>query len=870
MGKTSQLHEKEIKLEVYNIKVFNYVFLCLLQLKPMRMFFQLLEIQTVTVKNASHVTVAESPPSTSIEVVSLPSTNPNTGTNNEKTGPSCSAVLGKKRLRDNSSLESVSKPKKLRSDDRDTRGVQMGKMRNNQRIPSGSQTPRRTVQPQDDIDEVVDSRINSPIEFNRIGKDLTKEYSPEPRNVLTESAKVMEVDTVSQTPHSVEDEDEDIVAREASQDIEEVVVDIEGESSQEEHFILQEEQQIDISEDLEEDDDEDRLRICDPEEVIEDRNGADSFDETVVAEAAQNSKRQLETLIEEEEEVEVVRKESKSRKKNKKAKHHHRHKRDYSPAPEATIVSDDKNDIMKLKVKITRPDSDANGAARNKQEESAKHVKHNDSQKQSKHKTIVISDDNDNNSVQSLNTNMDEDSRHSQSTDDHDARSITSSKEGQEEGLSHTKETTPNRNLKQLKAKNVQDSNKAKLLQMRQVRHKNITPPPRNTSSTTITKVTSEEASRNSPIVLSSPNSSLTVSKVTAEERLKMMTNNNLESTQPSLEIIPVNKSNMLPKTIENKTPENNYTPKGLPNVSPVVRLIKTNYLGPNKQQSLSATKVNNNNESLKNSKEDKSKTRPGERRPESFGVLDLSKPARSASSSPASEGSCPSPNQTTLSLTQPIINRHVNSINSPHRASSDSPPVQGPMPKGSPNRSMQYPHSMYNLSVLSNAAVHIENKTQLAQEAMKRQLNNQKVQAPLQRYPGMSPTKTPVPRASPTQLKIPNPNVSLHSKFINRPKLPSSTSMSLQNSVRPTRPLPPANVRPNNNFGGNMLSQSAAVAKKQAGINGRPNIPPPPAGIPISELYKMPQKYDLEKIARKLTAGRNAEVKGQARIPSS
>lgn len=846
------------------------------QLNPMRLFFQLLEIQAVTVKNASPVMVTESPPSTSIEATSAPATNPKTGANSEQTGPSCSVVLGKKKLRDISNVESVSKPKKLRYDNRESgRGVVMGKLRSSQHFPSGSQTPRRTVdvQPQDIIDGVVGSGKNSSSENKRGGKYSTKERSPEPRDDLTEDSEVMEVETVSQNADSLEDEDN--IARDASKDIEEVVIDIEGESSQEEHFILQEEQPIDVSEDLEEDDDEDRLRICDPEEVIEDRNGTDSFDETVEVEPLQHEEKPVESLVEEEE-VEVVRKESKSRKKNKKAKHHHRHKRDYSPAPEATIVPVDKNDIMKLKLKLTRPDSDANGVAKNKQEDNSKHMKNNDNQKQFKHKSVVVSDDADNNSVKSLNnSNMDEDSRNSLSTDDHDARSVTSSKEGQDEAVLTTKETTPNGSLKQLKAKNVQVSNKLKLLQMRQIRHKNITPPPRNTNNnTTITKVTSEEASRNSPktpIVLSSPNSSLTVSKVTAEERLKMMTNNNLESTQPSLEIIPVNKSNFLPKTIESKTLENHYKNQGISIDSPVVRLMKTNNLNSlalNKQQSLNTTKTNNNNESIQFSKDNKSKQRPGERRPESFGVLDLSKPARSTSSSPASEGSCPSPSQTTLSLTQPIIKRHVSSISSPHRPSSDSPPV----PKGSPNRPMQYPNpSMYNLSVLSNAAVHLENKTQLAQEAMKRQqLHNQKASAPFQRYPGMSPTRNPVSRASPTQLKIPNPNVSLHNKFLNRPKLPNSNSVSMQNNVRPTRPMPPANTRPNNNFGGNMLSQSAAVAKKQAGINGRPNIPPPPAGIPISELYKMPQKYDLEKIARKLTAGRNAEVKGQARIPSS
>ncbi|KAG8305555.1 histone H2A-K119 monoubiquitination [Homalodisca vitripennis] len=696
-------------------------------------------------------------------------------------------------------------------------------------------------------------------------------------DLIADDDEVMETEEVSQTADSIEG---DALVADANQDIEEVIVDVEGEPSQD--FILQEEQPMDISEDLEEDDDEDRLRICDPEEVPEEKNGDENAEEGMEVDSVQPQveEEKLENVIEEE--TEVVRKESKSRKKNKKAKHHHRHKRDYSPAPEATIVSDDNVDVLKLKLKITRSESESSqGKLKNKQDDNSKYHSLSDnhnSPKQIKHHRYSIAEETEPSCAQSpSNSNIDEDSRNSQSTDDHDVRSVASSKEGQDDLSQVDKDTQlHNGNLDSSKAKKAQLTNKEKLLQMRQVRHKNITPPPppRISVNTTISKVSAEEASKNSPktpILLTSPTSSLTVSKVTAEEKMMMMNNNNLESKKPSLEIIMVNKPNNVNKNSDIKLHNNQPKQKHVPVGIPVVKLMKSNSLNAMlpKQNALTVSKVktegaNKSTESAKSGKDNKVGDRKvGEKKGESFGALDLSgKSNRSCGSSPASENSnCPSPNQTALSMTQPLINRHLAATGSPRR-SPGSPPVPTPaaVPKGSPTRALQqHTSGMWNLMTLTNTAVSVSNKNM--QEDMKRQLaNNQKLSP--QRYPSVS---------SPTQLKIPTPSTSFANKFIGRHKAPTapgavrSSTSKLSGSM--TRPASPASRGRSVAYPIMYQSQSVTVAKKQAGINGR--IPPPPPAIPISTLYKMEnmaRKYDLEKIAR----GISAASKAAAGIPSS
>lgn len=825
----------------------------------MRFGYQLLERHAVVVNNATRVMVTESSPSSSLEDTSTSVRNGNTpeSPRNEQSGQKRDLTLGKKKPRENTMEESGVPSKKARIA-KETRKI-VGK--NTRRV-------------QETMESVTIDESSNTVESGG-SPEVTQESSGDV-NVEDEP---MDIKNTSPDNVSVTTEGD------LRKDIEDMLVDVEGEPSQD--FILQEDQTLDNSEDLE-DDDEDRLRICDPEEIAEDKN-----DDENVAELSDPQPPEPE-VVEEKSEVcigedtEIVRKEGKSRRKNKKAKHHHRHKRDYSPAPEATIVSGDKNDFLKLKVKFTRPDTDVNGKPKNKLEDGSKHHRQGDghtSPRQAKHKSYTIIEEAYTNAMQSPSNSInDEDSRNSQSTDDHDARSVTSSKEGQDELANHSKGNPLHNGSVQQPS-----SSKEKLMQMRQVRHKNITPtPPRAPMNTIISKVTAEEANKNtqkSPMLLTSANSSLTVSKVTAEERLKMMNNNNLESKRPSLEIIMVNKPNTVNLKSEKMT-ENQIKQKMLSGGlnSPVVKLTKTNsinsLLPKQNTLSLSLSKTKNSSEGSRKSGDLSEKTkdekinRTAGKKGESFGVLDLSgKSTRSADSSPASESSCPSPNQSSSTLNQPLVNRHLTSMSSPHRSASNSPPVTS-LSKASPTRGLQHPSAgMWNLMTLSDTAANLRNvKPSQIQEGMKRQIVIKPKNPSPQRYPSMSsPARTPSPRASPTHLKIPNPN------FMNRPKAPTNaatmprpTSMNRPLAALTARPIAASSSRPPMILPKMAQNQSIAIAKKRAEMNGRnPNIPPPPPAIPISTLFKMEsmaRKYDLEKMARGLSVANKAA----AGIPSS
>lgn len=852
----------------------------------MRFGYQLLERHAVVVNNATRVMVTESSPSSSLEDTSTSVKNGKTpeSPRSEQSGPKRDLTLGKKKQRENTMEESEVPRKKARTvSDPQARKV-LGNDRNCYEKKESLKIGLRPLEVEsitvDDSNDTYFSLKDDKSVGSQLASPAGTEESAADVNVDNEA---MDIDKTSQTSDSVK-----INAggeNEVSQDIEEVLVDVEGEPSQD--FILQEEQTLDNSEDLE-DDDEDRLRICDPEEVAEDKNGDENIEELTDPQPVQPEVVEERSEVYVEEETEIVRKEGKSRRKNKKAKHHHRHKRDYSPAPEATIVSGDKNDLLKLKVKLTRPDTDVNGKTKNKLDDGSKHHRQGDghtSPRQSKHKSYTIREEIDTNIVQSPSHSInDEDSRNSQSTDDHDARSVASSKEGHDE-LAHKSKGSP------LQNGSVQSSSsKEKLMQMRQVRHKSITPTPtRAPMNTTISKVTAEEANKNtqkSPMLLTSANSSLTVSKVTAEERLQMMNNNNLESKRPSLEIIMVNKPNPVNNNGD-KMSDNQIKQKIMSGAlsSPVVKLTKTNVnsllprqnsltlgLSKAKGSSEGSSKAGEFSEKSKGEKINSEKIRAAEKKGESFGVLDLSgKSTRSSDSSPASESSCPSPNHIN-SLNQPLVNRHLSSMSSPHRSSSNSPPVLASISKGSPG--LQHPSaSMWNLMTLSDTAANLRNfKGSQVQDGIKRQMaNNQKKPSP-QRYPSMSsPARTPSPRASPTHLKIPNPN------FINRPKAPTNAavmprpvSMNRPLAALTARPIAASSTRPTMILPKMSQNQSIAIAKKRAEMNGRnPNIPPPPPAIPISTLFKMEsmaRKYDLEKMAR----GLSAASKAAAGIPSS
>lgn len=646
-------------------------------------------------------------------------------------------------------------------------------------------------------------------------------------------------------------------------------------------FILQD-QNMDLNDDLDEDDDEDRLRICDPEDIPEEKSGEDTQEDPVEQNSVKPkiSEGKVYTFVEEE--SDRVRKEGKSRKKNKKTKHHHRHKRDYPPTPEAAIVSKDGNDnCMKLRVKLINNGESNQIKNKNKQGEKFHRSSEGQMSPKHSHRNFVIAQDGENSCTQSPSvSNADEDSRNSQSTDDHDVRSVGSSKEGQDEVVPSNGDHLLNGCAEVDKSKGRDLAHKEKLLQMRRVRHKNITPPPPRTLPTALVrKVEAHQRPPKSPLLLNSSSSSLTVSKVTAEEKMKMMTSSNLENNRPSLEIIMVNNPNAIPKTADNRLRESQpkqNSVEGNDNISPTVKVVKNNNINAyaQKQSALSVSKVKpkldaSSKVSDPDDKLGADKSRISEKRTETSGALDLS--GKSARSSPASEGSnCPSPIHT-LANSQPLLNRHMTvPMNSPHRSSPDSP------------KSSQNP--MWNLMTLSDTAVHVQKMT--AQDMMMKRQQMFNLKKPLGpqgmlRHPAASPpSRTPPPRASPTPLKIPTPGVAFASKFANnRPRAPTplpnrmpEKQLVMKKSVGGvSRSYNPPEIRPHTtiSYPNLMQSHSAAVAKKQAGINGRnPNIPPPPPAIPISTLYKMERfsaKYDIDKLVRGLSRAN----KDPAGIPS-
>lgn len=731
-----------------------------------------------------------------------------------------------------------------------------------------------------------------------------------------------------------------------------------------EDFILQNDQPIDISDDLEEDDDEDRLRICDPEEdVTEDRTadeaGADPVEEPVEAQAEEAADDEVNTEshpqnqqqqqpdneeVEEERPKEVHKSvEFKTKKKNKKGKHHHhhRHKRDYPPSAQI-LHSDTKNDIMKLKVKLTAVKSDEN----------SKYYKFN-SHSPSRHKHYIISEELDNVSNHSQDVlNADDDSRNSQLTDDRDidVRSVASSKEGHDSD-SKGSPASSSHSVSSGSKHDSSSSNKERLLQMRAVRHKNVScskevssngsSSPNGRTMNDMNTTTTAKSSKSS--IMLQPPSSITVSKITAaekrkmdEEKLLMMSgksnNNGLDNNRPSVEIMLVN----APKQGDNKVQQGDRLNdkaayRTVKSPSPLVNIIKTTApmaspTGQRHQSSVSITsKLHNKIQNVKtssaspNSETQKAKYSLGKSSSSSstedatgnsqgkrsggthdaFGVLDLSgkssrKSSRSSMSPEAS--SCPSPNQNALSMAQTLVQRHLPRLNhSPvGRSSSNSPSdVTTPTAHGcsDPGRAL-IPASMWNLMTLSDTAVHIRNMKSVQDGSGKHHTaNSQKNMSPQRSLPSPSKSSsttstTTTNRSSPAPLKIPVPNLTLNNKNLTNKNrtLPNLNEITAQSSANRTKtgmihnrnnniPLnKPGTVRsapgisvqqrPGGlNFSGmlNRQGPSPAVAKKQAGINGRGLlIPPPPPVIPISSILKMEnmtRKYDIDKVASGLTA---------------
>lgn len=691
---------------------------------------------------------------------------------------------------------------------------------------------------------------------------------------------------------------------------------VEAEELPSEDFILQDEQQIDINDDLEEDDDEDRLRIC--EEDLSDKIVEDDPVEENLQEKEIDEQKAVKEKIEEVPKYN----EFKIRKKNKKGKHHHhhRHKRDHPPPPAATILhsSDTKKDIMKLKVKLTAI----------KQDESAKHyyIDNNYSTPRhhsSKHKSYVICEDNDNdaNSNQSQENN-DDDSVNSQMTDERDAdtQSIGSSKGGhgssEDSHLIKTNSSNHNGSVEVGKNKiRESSSNKEKLLQMRAVRHKNITTH-KDVSNSNAAK--DEMCKPKTQILI--PPSSITVSKITAaekrkmdEEKLLMLSGKNNshdnDSKRPSLEIMLVNAPNAGSKNCESKMNDlannekllHNNIRNHLPTI-PLVRIMKTSAPAPaphqrppistaasSKMASKSVMSTDNKHKLPDASADNKSTldklqsfTQSSEKKTgkkDDFGALDLSGKSsrKSFSASPSAQEKLNSSNQNVINMAQSLVHRQFSNPNrSPARRSSSNSPsdISGARGSPDPTRTM-IPASMWNLMTLSDTAVHIRNM-KAAQDGSKSQLtiSSHKTSTP-NHYPSApSPSRSPS-NASPTQLKIPVPNLTLNNKLLNKGRPPGNDiasagrgrGMGIQNRnlsglksgsnhdpTRTVRPMSPVRC-----VSGilNRQNPSSAVAKKQAGINGRLGIPPPPPAIPISSIFKMEnmtRKYDIEKVAAGLT----------------
>lgn len=452
----------------------------------------------------------------------------------------------------------------------------------------------------------------------------------------------------------------------------------------------------DIEEIIEEEDDDDigRLRISSnisEDEVNNDETTSQMF---VINEEIQEPV--------EEEKFEKVSKEKhwksegRNKRKNKKAKHHHHHKRrlSQSPPPTATIVHSPDRDIMKLKVKLnTLP------GYRHKDDKHHKHAKHNGSV--SSASSIVSSP--------SRSSYKEDDSVLSEQSCD----SIVLPKKSREDIKSQTeKQSTVDVRKSQIPRSSQSVSESPRSDSSTKESQQN-TRPVRSKPKPAVEQQTNAETSHKMIIM---PPSSITVSIITAEEKMKMEKdktlmltgNHDFENKRPSLEIVRVNgppstssmsvdvpKASPKPKEQHEEQPPlpspspRPKTKKPVPAVIPIKSAKPSITITPqNKSPSININNNNNNNNnnnsSVKHDDVKSSVTISLENGCQNDSALDLS----GKSSRKDNSGQ------------QYLMNNNNN--NNSNKCAPSSPHVNG---------GGQYESSsMRNLMTLSDTAVHIRN----------------------------------------------------------------------------------------------------------------------------------------------------------------
>jgi len=652
----------------------------------------------------------------------------------------------------------------------------------------------------------------------------------------------------------------------------------------------------DIEEIIEEDDDDDigRLRISSnisEDEVNNDETTSQMF---VIDEA-------IEEVPEEEKFEKVVKEkhwksEGRNKRKSKKAKHHHHHKRrlSQSPPPSATIVHSPDRDIMKLKVKLnTLP------GYRHKDDKHHRHTKHYNGSASSASSIV---------SSPGRSSYKEDDSVLSEQSCD----SVALPKKSREEvKLPEEKQNVGDVRKSQMSrssSQTVVDSPRCEAVAkepLQQVRAIRTKPKP------AVEQQSNAEPSHKMIIM---PPSSITVSIITAEEKLKMEKdktlmltgNHDYENKRPSLEIVRVNgppttppitvevpKSSPKPKEQheEQPAPPRPKTKKPVPAVIPIKSAKPSITIIP---QNRSPSNNNNNNNINNNGNSNGTKveeiktsvTISLENGSHNDSALDLS------GKSSRKDGG---PQYTT-------VNKNNNNNNTNNNKGISSSHANG-------GGGQYEPPSMRNLMTLSDTAVHIRNmmsnsspspsskeqqmQQQQQQDAKKRYSNHHhhnnnnnnnhggNGSCSPKRHNGNVPLRIPVP---PTSGSFAKASVAAASQ--NKP-LKSSVA-SRASDTKPKHGPPNQAVRhiPNPSVllfrhHQQHLAQFAAAAANAAAVNNnnnnnnnkRPNPPMPtasripphpmPAAIPLHTIRKMENlTKNIEKVAAGLSVKANALYK--------
>jgi len=283
----------------------------------------------------------------------------------------------------------------------------------------------------------------------------------------------------------------------------------------------------DIEEIIEEDEDDDmgRLRISSNMSEDEVNNEETTSQMFVIDEAIEEEK--YEKVIKEKH----WKSEGRNKRKNKKAKHHHHHKRrlSQSPPPTATIVHSPDRDIMKLKVKLnTLP------GYRHKDDRHHKHIKHA------------------NGSVSPASSIVSSPSRSSYKEDDsvlseQSCDSVILSKKSREDFKSLAEKQRAGDVRKSQMPRPSQAATGEPLRS--ETPAKECVQPVRSVRPKSKLAVEQQPNTEQSHKMIVMPPSSITVSIITAEEKLKMEKdktlmltgNHDFENKRPSLEIVRVN-----------------------------------------------------------------------------------------------------------------------------------------------------------------------------------------------------------------------------------------------------------------------------------------------------------------------------------------